>query len=50
MERIDESLPMFRRVFAVDNNWSELLRRLPATGLLSDDQRLIEVIVKRPKK
>lgn len=32
--RVTEALPVFERVFAADENWRELLRRLPASGLL----------------
>jgi uncharacterized Ntn-hydrolase superfamily protein len=32
--RVDESLPLFREVFAKDANWVELTRRLPAAGLI----------------
>ncbi len=32
--RVAEALPVFQRVFAADENWRELLRRLPASGLL----------------
>jgi uncharacterized Ntn-hydrolase superfamily protein len=37
MRRVEESLPLFRRVFAKDRNWVELTRRLPKAGLLSED-------------
>jgi uncharacterized Ntn-hydrolase superfamily protein len=45
MGRVDESLPLFRRVFALDRNWMELTPRLPKAGLLPDDPKLIERIV-----
>lgn len=44
MGRVEESLPMFRRVFAMDQNWATLLPRLPRSGLLPDDPALIERI------
>jgi hypothetical protein len=34
MGRLDESLPIFRKVFAIDKNWATLTPRLPASGLL----------------
>ena len=34
--RVDESLPLFRQIFAQDANWAELTRRLPAAGLIPD--------------
>jgi uncharacterized Ntn-hydrolase superfamily protein len=45
MGRIDESLPLFRRVFAMDRNWATLTPRLPKSGLLPDDAKLIERIM-----
>ncbi len=42
--RADESLPLFRKVFARDRRWAELLRRLPAAGLFPNDPKLIERI------
>ena len=41
MGKIDESLPLFRKVFALDRNWVELTRRLPKSGLLPDDPKLM---------
>jgi uncharacterized Ntn-hydrolase superfamily protein len=45
MGRVEESLPLFRRVFAMDRNWITLTPRLPKSGLLPDDPKLIERIV-----
>jgi uncharacterized Ntn-hydrolase superfamily protein len=45
MKRVDESLPLFRRVFALDSNWRTLTPRLPPVGLLPDDRKLIDRIV-----
>jgi uncharacterized Ntn-hydrolase superfamily protein len=45
MGRVDESLPLFKRVFAIDRNWIELTPRLPKSGLLPDDPKIIERIV-----
>ncbi len=42
--RVDESLPLFRRAFAEDTHWRELLRRLPAAGQFPDDPALVERI------
>ena len=41
MGKIDESLPLFRKVFTLDRNWVELTRRLPKSGLLPDDPKLM---------
>ena len=45
MGRVDESLPLFRKVFAMDRNWVTLTPRLPKSGLLPDDPQIIERIV-----
>lgn len=45
MGRVDESLPLFRKVFAMDRNWVTLTPRLPKSGLLPDDPKLIDRIV-----
>lgn len=45
MNRVEESLPLFRRVFQMDKNWMELTRRLSKVGLLPDDAKLIERIL-----
>ncbi|MDQ3174645.1 MAG: Zn-dependent protease, partial [Acidobacteriota bacterium] len=50
MGRVDESLPLFRRVFAMDPNWATLTPRLPKSGLLPDDAKLIERILSVVKK
>ena len=43
--RVDESLPLFRRAFAQDRNWIELVRRLPKAGQLPNDPAIIQRIV-----
>jgi len=43
--RVDESLPVFARAFALWPQWRELIPRLPASGLLPDDDELIEKIL-----
>jgi uncharacterized Ntn-hydrolase superfamily protein len=45
MGRVDESLPLFRKVFAMDPNWITLTPRLPKSGLLPDDPKIIERIL-----
>ena len=45
--RFDEAIPWMRRAFAQDARWAELVPRLPASGLLSEDglaQRLVEAM------
>lgn len=50
MGRVDESLPLFRKVFAMDKNWATLTPRLPRSGLLPNDPKLIERIVNEASK
>lgn len=45
MNRLDESLPLFRRVFSVDRNWVTLTRRIAKVGLLPDDAKVLDRIV-----
>jgi uncharacterized Ntn-hydrolase superfamily protein len=45
MKRVDESLPLFKKVFAMDKNWVALTTRLAKVGLLPDDAKIIERIV-----
>jgi uncharacterized Ntn-hydrolase superfamily protein len=45
MNRTDEALPLFRRVFAADPNWRTLIPRLVKSGILPDDKKLLRRIV-----
>jgi uncharacterized Ntn-hydrolase superfamily protein len=45
MGRIEDALPLFRRVFAMDRNWVTLTPRLAEAGQLPDDPQLIGRIV-----
>lgn len=49
MERVEESLPLFRKVFAMDKNWATLTPRIAKVGLLPDDAKLIERILSASK-
>jgi len=49
MGRVDDALPLFRKVFAKDRNWATLTPRLPKSGLLPDDPKLIERILNTTK-
>jgi uncharacterized Ntn-hydrolase superfamily protein len=44
-KKIEEALPLFRRVFAADRNWAILIPRLPKSNMLPDDQALIDRIL-----
>ena len=50
MGRVDESLPLFRKVFAMDKNWATLTPRLPKSGLLPNDPKVIDRIVNEAQK
>ncbi len=43
--RVDESLPLFSKAFAMWPLWRELVQRLPAAGLLPDDPAVMEKIL-----
>jgi uncharacterized Ntn-hydrolase superfamily protein len=45
MKRVDDSLPLFKRVFAMDKNWVTLTPRLVKAGLLPDDSKVIDRIL-----
>lgn len=45
MGRVDESLPLFGRVFARDDHWATLIPRLAQVGLLPDDAALLRRIL-----
>ena len=48
MKRVDEALPLFSRAFALEPRWRELTPRLPKSGLLPDDAKLLEQILTVP--
>ena len=45
MKRVDESLPLFARAFALDPNWRALAPRLVGVGLLPVDEAALAKIV-----
>ncbi len=48
---VEKSLPLFKKVFLMDENWAILLPRLPKVGQLPDDAALIQKILSMaPKK
>lgn len=49
MGRVDESLPLFNRVFRAEKNWVTLTPRLAAAGLLPNDQNVIARILAAAK-
>lgn len=43
--RVDEALPIFEQVFAVEPAWATLLQRLPGVELLRKDEEMMERIL-----
>lgn len=43
--QVEGSLPLFKKVFAMDKRWAELLRRLPRVGQFPDDPELLKKIL-----
>jgi uncharacterized Ntn-hydrolase superfamily protein len=49
--KVEESLPLFRKVFAIDPNWAILVPRLPKVGQLPKDKGLIKkILAQAPQK
>jgi uncharacterized Ntn-hydrolase superfamily protein len=46
--RENEALPIFRRVFATEPRWVEVVRRLPAAGLLPDEAAVERILAVAP--
>jgi uncharacterized Ntn-hydrolase superfamily protein len=47
MYRVDEALPLFKKAFSIEPSWRTLTPRLPASGLLPNDPKLIERITEQ---
>lgn len=43
--RLEEALPVFRKIFAEDDNWRTMTKRLPASGLLNVSEEELNQIV-----
>ncbi len=50
MGKVDESLPLFKKVFAMDRDWWELTSRLPKSDLLPKDPKIMERILAQGKR
>jgi len=48
--RLEEALPIFKRVFAQEPRWAELTPRLSGVGLLPDDPALLKKIMDQAEK
>ena len=42
---IDQALPIFQKLFTANKNWVLLVKRLPASGLLTNDPRVMQKIL-----
>lgn len=42
---IEKSLPMFKAIFIIDENWRELTKRLPPVGLLTVNDEILKKIL-----
>ena len=42
--QLEKALPIFARVFKINPNWIELVKRLPKAGLLRDDAEMLSKI------
>ena len=43
--KVDEALPIFKRVFNINKDWALLVQRLPASGLLTKDPQVMRKIL-----
>ena len=43
--KVNEALPIFERVFNINENWALLVQRLPASGLLTKDPKVMQKIL-----
>jgi uncharacterized Ntn-hydrolase superfamily protein len=47
INRLEEALPVFSKVFASNPDWAVLVQRLPAAGLLRDDPEMMRRILEQ---
>ena len=50
MGRVEESLPIFKQVFAADKNWATMTPRLTKVGQLPEDPRILSQIMAQQGK
>jgi len=49
--KVEDSLPLFKKVFGIDPNWALLLQRLPKAGQFPNDEKLMNrILAVVPKK
>lgn len=42
--KLDQAIPLFRKIFKHNPDWAELVMRLPAAGLMKDDPQILKKI------
>jgi len=42
--KLDQAIPLFRKIFKRNPDWAELVMRLPAAGLMKDDPQILNKI------
>lgn len=47
---LDQALPIFKRVFEINPDWAELVKRLPKSGFLKDDAVMMAKIMEMLKQ
>jgi len=49
--KVEDSLPLFKKVFTADPQWALLLQRLPKAGQFPNDEKLMKkILAVAPKK
>jgi uncharacterized Ntn-hydrolase superfamily protein len=43
-KKVDQAIPIFKRVFAADKKWIEVLQRLPKAGLIPDNHEGLAIL------
>lgn len=43
--RLKDAIPIFKKIFSENNNWKEMLTRLPASGILNISEEELEQII-----
>jgi hypothetical protein len=44
-KQLDKAIPILKKVFSQDKNWKELTRRLPKVGLLTLNDKELQLLM-----
>jgi hypothetical protein len=44
-KQLDKAIPILKKVFSQDKNWKELTRRLPKVGLLTVNDKELQLLM-----